>query len=96
MSKRIEDIRVIVEVRHDCRAKHESSVPVIEMHGRDSVWEGVVEIFTLDGHPKADRCYAWSFTDDNAKLHYIAALELPPVWSPHTAVRAAIASGQQK
>jgi len=96
VSKRIEDICLIVEVRYDCEAKHECSVPVIEMYGKDEIWEGVVEMFALIGHPKAKRCYAWSFADDDAQPRYVAVLELPPVYSPHTAVRAAIASGQHK
>ncbi len=96
MSKRIEDICLIVEVRYDCEAKHECSVPVIEMYGKDEIWEGVVEMFALIGHPKAKRCYAWSFADDDAQPRYVAVLELPPVYSPHTAVRAAIASGQHR
>ena len=24
-------------------------------------WDGVVETFDIEGHPKAKRCYAWSF-----------------------------------
>jgi len=96
VSKQIEDICLIVEVRYDCEAKHECSVPVIEMYGKDEIWEGVVEMFALIGHPKAKRCYAWSFADDDAEPRHIAVLEKPPVYSPHTAVRAAIASGQQK
>lgn len=96
MSKRIEDIRLVVEVMHDCAAKHECSVPVIEMFGKDEIWEGAVEVFALTGHSKAKRCYAWNFADNDAEPRYIAVLELPPVYSPHTAVRAAIASGQQQ
>ena len=55
MSKRIEDIRLAVEVMHNCAAKHECSVPVIEMFGKDEIWEGVVEMFALTGHPNAKR-----------------------------------------
>jgi hypothetical protein len=96
MSKRIEDIRLVVEVTHNCAAKHECSVPVIEMFGKDEIWEGVVAVFALTGHPNAKRCYAWNFADDEAEPHYVAVLEMAPVYSPHTAVRAAIASGQKK
>jgi hypothetical protein len=96
MGKRIEDIRLVVEVTHNCAAKHECSVPVIELFGKNEIWEGVVEVFTLTGHPNARRCYAWNFADDDTEPRYIAVLELPPVSSPHTAVRAAIASGQKK
>ena len=96
MSRRIEDICRVVEVTHNCAAKHEYSVPVIEMFGKDEIWEGVVEMFALTGHPNARRCYAWNFSDHDAEPHYVAVLELPPVFSPHTAVRAAIASGQKR
>ena len=96
MSKRIEDIRLAVEVMHNCAAKHECSVPVIELFGKDEIWEGVVQVFQLTGHPNAKRCYVWNFADEGEKPDYIAVLEQPPVFSPHTAVRAAIASGQKK
>lgn len=57
--------------------------------------KGVVESFALTGHPKAARCYAWGF-NDSGETRYVGVLELPPVDSPQTTVRAAIASGQQK
>ena len=81
---------------HNCEAAHERSAPVKEMFGTETVWEGVVESFALSRHPKAKRCYAWSFEDDDGETRYIGVLELPPVESPNTAVRAAIASGEQK
>jgi hypothetical protein len=34
-------------------------------------------------------CYAWSY-QDNGETQYVTALEIPPVESPITAVRAAI------
>ena len=80
---------------HDCTATHESSMPVKEMFGAQTAWEGVVESFELTGHPLAQRCYAWSF-EEAGETRYIGVLELPPVESPPTAVRAAIASGEQK
>jgi len=52
---------------------------------------GVVESFALTGHPKAKRCYAWSY-QDKGETQYVTALEIPPVESPITAVRAAIAA----
>jgi hypothetical protein len=80
---------------HHCKAQHEQSVPVVEMFGDQTVWEGVVELFKITGHPKAKRCYAWSFPDGKGK-RYVTVLEIPPVESPQTAVRAAIASKAQK
>ena len=80
---------------HHCKATHEQSFPVKEMFGEKTVWEGVVESFTITGHPKTKRCYAWSFLDGK-ETRYVTVLEIPPVESPHTAVRVAIASKAQK
>ena len=45
---------------------------------------------TAVGHPKAKRCCAWSY-QDNGETQYVTVLEIPPVESPITAVRVAIA-----
>lgn len=95
MSDRIDQLREAVEVMHKCKAQHEKSVPIVEMFGDKTVWEGVVETFSLRGHPKAKRCYAWSYPD-GLETRYVTVLEIPPVESPQTAVRAAIASKEQK
>jgi hypothetical protein len=55
------------------------------------IWQGEVEIFTLDGHAKAKRAYGWQ-TGDGTDAQFTAVLEIPPVDSPNTAVRAAIAA----
>ena len=47
------------------------------------------------GHPKAKRCYAWSFTEGK-QTRFVTVLEIPPVESAQTAVRAAIASVAKK
>ena len=36
---------------------------------RKIAWEGVVETFDLKSHPKAKRCYAWSFTENGEQRH---------------------------
>jgi hypothetical protein len=54
-------------------------------------WEGIVEVFDLIDHPKAKRCYAWSF-EDGDKIRSVVVLELPPVDSPETAGKLAIAA----
>jgi hypothetical protein len=95
MSEWIENFRTAIESMHNCKAAHERSVPVVETFGNKIVWEGVVESFALMGHPKAKRCYAWSY-QDNGETQYVNVLEIPPVVSPQTAVRTAIASGAQK
>jgi hypothetical protein len=81
---------------HGCEAEYAGRDDVIEDVTGPSVddlyWSGYVEIFRLHGHPKAKRCYAWSTYSGEPRdeIHYVAVLELPPVDSPHTAVRAAL------
>ncbi|MGH9929241.1 MAG: hypothetical protein ACREA9_08435 [Pyrinomonadaceae bacterium] len=68
------------------------SVPVLEEFQGQTVWEGTVEVFELTDHPKARTGYAWGYpVGDNDQLRrYITVLELPPVNSPQTAVKAGI------
>jgi hypothetical protein len=73
---------------HKCKARHVGSKRVIELFPRKIAWDGVVETFDLRGHPQAKRCYAWSFTEPK----YTTVLEIPPVNSPQSAVKVAIAS----
>ena len=88
----IHELRSVIRKLHNARAKHVRSVPITETHKGQTVWDGVVEVFDLIGHPKADRIYAWSHdTGDPANpKHYVTVLHIPPVTSPETAVRAAI------
>lgn len=77
---------------HGCTAKHLETVPIIEIFQGKTVWEGEVEVFELRGHPKAKKAYAWGHVtgDDDQARRYVAVLDLPPVDSPQSAVRAAI------
>ena len=45
-------LRDAVETAHQCKANHIDSVPLREMSGDALVWEGVVERFSLSGHPE--------------------------------------------
>lgn len=57
-----------------------------------TVWEGTVEIFHLEGRPKASIAYAWAHdTGDPSKLRrHVTVLHMAPVLSAAMAVRAAI------
>ena len=80
---------------HGCESRYVRSVPVREIFNGLVAWEGVVEVFDIIDHPKAKRCYAWSF-DDGKQTRSVAVLELPPVDSPETAVKVAIAAKARK
>jgi len=90
----LERLRLTVEHLHKCKATYSSSVPVDEMFQGRSIWKGIVEVFTLTGHPKAKRAYAWSHRDgeDDKDERFVAVLEIPPVTSPETAVKVAISA----
>jgi hypothetical protein len=87
----IHDLREVVQRLHGVEAKHVESVPVKETHQGKTVWDGVVEVFDLVGHPKTHRVYAWTHqTDEPGNIKHVTVLHVPPVVSPQTAVRAAI------
>jgi hypothetical protein len=58
------------------------------------LWEGEVVVFETPDHPQAKRAYAWSYgsTNSDKETRYVVVLEIPPVTSPQTAVKAAIAA----
>ena len=76
---------------HPCQAVHFASEVVIELFRSEVAWDGVVETFDLTGHPKAKRCHAWSY-EENGEIQFVTVLEIPPVDSPETAVKIAIAA----
>ena len=94
MSERIENIAKAVENAAQCPASHLESVVVVETFRGQTMWEGVVEVFSLSGHAKAKRAYGWK-TGKGMQAKYIAVLEISPVDSPNTAVRAAIVGASQ-
>ncbi len=88
----IERLQLVIYQLHGCDAKHVQTVPVVEVFRGKVAWAGEVEVFTITGHPKAKRCYAWSHLDGpkDERTRYVAVLEIPPVKSPQTAVQASI------
>jgi hypothetical protein len=93
VTERIEKIKGAIETTHKCVAHHVSSMPVSELFQGKVASEGVVETFALVDHPKAKHCYAW-FTRIGPDLRYTTVLELPPVHSPRSAVKVAIAKNE--
>jgi RNA polymerase sigma-70 factor, ECF subfamily len=57
-------------------------------------WNGLVFVFDLVGHPRAERAYAWSVPVENRGQHqFHVALHGPLIASAHDAVRAEMGSG---
>ena len=87
----ITELQDVIRRLHGVESHHIESVPVKETFQGATVWEGIVEVFELHGHPKATHAYAWSHDTDDAQKRHVTVLKIPPVVSPVTAVRAAIA-----
>jgi hypothetical protein len=85
-------VQVAVSQLHNCGAAWRQTVPVHEVFRGETVWQGEVEVFDLTGHPKAKRAYAWSHREgeNDEGERFVTVLELPPVESAVTAVRASI------
>ena len=87
----LNDLTAAVEKLHGVRASFVDSVAVNEKFQGATVWQGVVSLFKLKGHPTASRCYAWSVpATATTKEKFYAVLQTPEVDSPEKAVRASI------
>ena len=87
----IERARVAIEDLHGGRASFSQSVHVVEEAEGERVWGGDVYVFALEGHPSAEKAYAWSAPlPGSEKRRFYAMLHEGPVDSPEKAVRAAI------
>ena len=85
------DLKAAIEGLHKCEATFAYDIAVIEQYDSQVVWEGVVSVFELSGHPTASACYAWSEPIEGTdKRRVFAVLQVPPVGSPEAAVRASI------
>jgi hypothetical protein len=88
----LERLKLTVEHLHKCSARYCTTVPVHEKFNGQTVWQGEVEVFDLTGHPKAKRAYGWSHREgkNDEGERFVTVLEIPPVESAVTAVRASI------
>jgi len=83
----IEDLKTAIHKLHGVHSTHRASVPVKEVFQGETIWDGVVEVFDLHGHPDANTAYAWSHETDTAETRHVTVLHVPPAVSPETAVR---------
>jgi hypothetical protein len=88
----IAKVQTAVQHLHNCGAQWLETVAVHEVFRGQTVWKGEVEVFGLTGHPKAQRAYGWSHRDgpNEETERFVTVLEISPVVSPETAVRASI------
>jgi hypothetical protein len=89
---RIEELRDAIHRLHGVEATHRESVPVKEVFNGETVWDGIVEVFHLKGHPKTDTAYAWFHDtgDPEQPFRPVTVLHIHPALTPLAAVRAFI------
>ncbi len=88
----IEKLQNAIADRHGCESSWVESLSVKDVfHGR-TIWQGLVEVFILSGHPKAKTAYAWidQEGEDDTGERVETVLGIPPVESPLDAVQASI------
>jgi hypothetical protein len=89
-------LKEAVESQHGGTATLVQALPVEETFKGQTVWEGIVHVFDLAGHPKAARAYAWSSPiEGSTKRRFFAVLHMGVIKSPLDAVRAAIVVEQR-
>jgi hypothetical protein len=88
----IEELQEVIHKLHGVTATHRESVPVKEVWQGKTIWDGIVEVFDLHGHPKTDTAYAWLHDtgDPNKPIQHVTVLRIHPALSPLTAVRSFI------
>lgn len=87
----IKSLQRAIKASHGCDSRHVESVPVHEVFRGRTAWKGTVEVFDLISHAKAKRAYAWQY-QEGRETKTISVLEIPPVTSPESAVKVAIAA----
>ena len=86
-----DQLKQAVEHQHGGTATFVESVPVKEKFQGNTVWEGMVHVFDLEGNTQSTRAYAWwSPIEGSTKRRLFGVLHLGDIRSPQDAVRAAI------
>ncbi len=88
----LEELREVIRRVHGVDSEHLRTVAVKESLQGNTLWNGLVEVFELKGHPSAEHAYAWAdrMDDPTHRRHHVTILELPPIKSAQDAVRVAI------
>ena len=88
----IQELQDVILKLHGVKATHRESVPVTETWQGKTIWDGIVEVFDLHGHPKTDTAYAWLHDtgDPSDPIRHVTVLRIHPALTPLTAVRSFI------
>jgi len=94
----LDRLQLALQQSHNCGAVHIKSVRMHEVFPGQGSWVGDVEVFELNGHPEAKRAYSWCHSEGRGDQieRFVAVLEIPPVVSPATAVRASLLAERKR
>ncbi len=86
------ELRDVIWRLHGVESNHVDSVAVKEVYKGKTLWDGIVEVFEVRGHPKTEKIYAWSHETDDPKKpkRHVTVLHIAPILSAEAAVKAAI------
>jgi hypothetical protein len=89
MMTHVVTLKATIQRLHGGTATHTESVPVKELFQGHPAWNGIVEVFHLEGHPKTDKVYAWlhDMGDPESPPRHVTVLHIHPALSPAAAVR---------
>lgn len=91
MSAAAQDLAIAVSDQHGVQATLDHIEGIDERFQGNPVWQGIVHVFRITGHPQAKLAYAWSHSlDGSDKRRVYTVLGVPPINSARDAVRAAI------
>jgi hypothetical protein len=86
------ELKQSVEELQGCEANYISTEHVRESFEGTVVWDGMVSLFGIAGHPAATMCYAWSTEEPGSSSREVyAVLCMAPIESSRDAVRASLA-----
>jgi hypothetical protein len=85
----VREVQNLIRQSLHCESRHLNSSRVEERGPDGAIWRGDVETFELVGHPEAQRCFAWAYSE-GGKFFHVIVLEEPPVFGPASAVLSAL------
>jgi hypothetical protein len=86
----VELLKTAIERKHGGAAWFARKVPIMTRFEGGAFWAGIVYVFDLGGHPKADRVYAWAYRLGGGEMRFFAMLHSDRINSPDAAVRSAV------
>jgi hypothetical protein len=88
-----DQLKQAVELQHGGTATHVQSTPVHESCKGQTVWNGAVQVFDLEGSPGgASRAYAWSYGLPDGQRRMLTVLHGGPITGPREAVQSVMAA----